>query len=217
MADSPSTLSFTDSRNDVDAVYGSVPIEPEKRDVRLLQLQPGSYNDPIVCSLRVVSLLDHPEYQALSYCWEDPTDRKPITVNSNKFFVTSALECALRNIRDKNIQKLLWVDAICINLQDVREKNHQVRHMMKIFRFADIVLIWLGGKTNDSELAMKMLDDLASLYHLRQYWVRKNRHGLQALRKLLSRPYWHRRWVVEEIAASTKLPMVGCGNKWLSW
>ena len=39
----------------------------------------------------------------------------------------------------------LWIDAICINQDDVFERNHQVRLMGDLYRSATSVLSWLGA------------------------------------------------------------------------
>ena len=51
----------------------------------------------------------------------------------------------------------LWADAICINQNDVLEKNHQVQYMKSIYSSADRVIVWLGGKIDCSEF-MTLVD-----------------------------------------------------------
>lgn len=41
---------------------------------------------------------------------------------------------------------LLWVDAICINQEDVPERNHQVALMSRIYSQSKTTLIWIGDK-----------------------------------------------------------------------
>jgi hypothetical protein len=40
---------------------------PSAKSIRLLKLQPGCDNDPVICRLEVVSLDTAPTYEALSY------------------------------------------------------------------------------------------------------------------------------------------------------
>jgi hypothetical protein len=42
------------------------------------------------------------------------------------------------------IHPLLWVDAICINQDDIEERNRQVKLMAFIYSRALAVLVWLG-------------------------------------------------------------------------
>lgn len=46
---------------------------------------------------------------------------------------------------------LLWIDALCINQSDHREKNHQVGQMKSVYQNADRVLIWLGPGSKDTD------------------------------------------------------------------
>ncbi|PHH89676.1 hypothetical protein CDD83_5529 [Cordyceps sp. RAO-2017] len=42
------------------------------------------------------------------------------------------------------VSRQLWVDAICINQDDLAEKSAQVRLMGQIYRSAECVVVWLG-------------------------------------------------------------------------
>ena len=52
------------------------------------------------------------------------------------------LEMCLQGIRDKDKSRYLWVDAVCINQNDNREKNHQVNLVSDIYSHADRVLVF---------------------------------------------------------------------------
>lgn len=66
------------------------------------------------------------------------------------------LLCALRVLRAEG-HLVLWIDALCINQDDNRERGHQVEMMGDIYRKASCVLSWLG--TPDAfELEEKGLD-----------------------------------------------------------
>lgn len=58
--------------------------------------------------------------------------------------VTENLHTALKRFRFPDKPRTLWVDAICINQQDVPERNQQVQIMGPIFKNAGCVLVWLG-------------------------------------------------------------------------
>jgi hypothetical protein len=45
------------------------PLDAARREIRIVNLQPGTRDDGIVCTLQVVSLDDSPEYSTLSYVW----------------------------------------------------------------------------------------------------------------------------------------------------
>ncbi|KAK4167756.1 heterokaryon incompatibility protein-domain-containing protein [Cladorrhinum sp. PSN259] len=81
---------------------------------------------------------------ALSYVWGDPTVTRCISVDGQDFKVTTNLGDALLELRDRRRQRKLWVDAICINQQDAREKSSQIPLMSQIYRDATRVIVWLG-------------------------------------------------------------------------
>ena len=53
---------------------------------------------------------------------------------------------------------MLWVDALCINQQDIPERNDQVKKMCRIYSKASCVLIWLGAESKTSGLAVSTLE-----------------------------------------------------------
>ena len=54
------------------------------------------------------------------------------------------------------------MDAICINQQDVEERNDQVTKIADIHTSADKVIIWLGLEEDNSSLAIDALKLLPS-------------------------------------------------------
>jgi hypothetical protein len=75
-----------------------------------------------ICTLEKVSLLQNPQYEALSYTWSGLKDTQPIRINDETAHVPANLEAALRHLRaGENIK--LWVDAVCINQNDKERKN----------------------------------------------------------------------------------------------
>src|SRR5271156_1064328 len=78
--------------------YGQVPLPHVEESIRLFDLEPGVGDDPVVCSMRTISLSsrDHGKsYEALSYCWG--SEEKPHTVicNGKRAKVTASLFNAL--------------------------------------------------------------------------------------------------------------------------
>ncbi|KPI42446.1 uncharacterized protein AB675_9577 [Cyphellophora attinorum] len=97
-----------------------------------------------------MSLLEpHPEWSALSYTWGPPIkgrhlDDKQILVAGQIFTVTGNLFDALTRFRWAPRARQMWVDAICINQDDMDERSRQVAMMARIYSQATSVLIWLG-------------------------------------------------------------------------
>lgn len=89
--------------------------------------------------------MDRPlRYHCLSYVWGDASDRVPISLNGQAFSITRNLWIALRRLRWYGQLDYLWVDAICINQDDMYEKSQQVRKMADIYSQTQEVIIWLG-------------------------------------------------------------------------
>jgi len=77
--------------------------------------------------------------------WGDESERKLILVDG-KFYVARNLYNAIHFLRRCKPDCLFWIDAICINQDDVHEKNRQICIMPHIYFRATTVMIWLGTK-----------------------------------------------------------------------
>ena len=75
--------------------------------------------------------------------------------------ITQNLMLALRGLRLRESQRVLWIDSICINQFDIDERNSQVRIMNLIYEKAENVNIWLGLATENSAMGMEVLRYLA--------------------------------------------------------
>lgn len=134
------------------------------RLIRLLALRPAFTDaQPIICSLKEVSLDDYDgkgasprPYEALSYTWGARTGTIPILCDGKTLLVTPNCESALRHLRQMFKDRLLWIDAACINQQSVEEKNVQVPLMGEIYSAATRAVIWLGpGLPGDAGMMVR--------------------------------------------------------------
>lgn len=130
------------------------------KEIRLLEIV--SVSPEIVLQLRTVSLAEKPTFFALSYCWSSFVDGgKRITVNGSSMNVTTNLAKALGDVysyfNDGPVSglppssKRLWADAICINQDDLQEKNHQIPLMDELYSGATQVLAWLNLAMDEEE------------------------------------------------------------------
>lgn len=108
--------------------YNYQPIDPNTNTIRLLRLFQGRryYNDELICGELFEAEIPHDRddtYEALSYTWGDPTRTKTITINDQKVAVTTNLYDALLHLRNPEKDRILWVDALCINQQDAFERT----------------------------------------------------------------------------------------------
>jgi hypothetical protein len=65
-------------------------------------------------------------YEAISYCAGDPTDCGIIYINGSTFNIFRSLYETLKEIRNLDKERILWIDQICINQTDILERNSQV-------------------------------------------------------------------------------------------
>ncbi|KAF6822624.1 ankyrin and het domain protein [Colletotrichum musicola] len=108
-----------------------------------------------------------------------------------RFQIRPNLEGLLRQFSRLPEPKIFWVDAICINQGNNHEKGHQVRNMDKIYKDKDL-LVWLGGPTENSDLAIDLIEAFENCWA--STW--------KALVDLLRRPWFTRRWIVQEFVLS---------------
>jgi hypothetical protein len=192
---------------------------PEGR-IRLLRLLPHrNKNARIDCELFTCSLSDSGSarpYDALSYAWGPKDGPQPVHIDNCKLSVTANLHAALLHLRDASIDRILWVDAICINQDDDNEKGLQVQSMAKIFAQASRVIVWLGETAENSDEALETLRMAAEEQYTNasEYEEREKRNdqeaelitpgqqseyssgtGQQAIIKLLERSWFQRIWV----------------------
>ncbi|KAK9797570.1 putative Heterokaryon incompatibility protein-domain-containing protein [Seiridium cardinale] len=113
----------------------------------------------VICRLKTVRFITNLQYRALSYCWGDKHNAASIICNGVRRNVTdnlnAALHCLLRQGKARNIPLDFWIDAICINQENNREKETQVSLMGDIFRQALEVIVWLGPAGDDSDFAFE--------------------------------------------------------------
>ena len=108
-----------------------------------------------------------------------------------------------------NGMKALWIDAICINQGDLQERSAQVQNMGKIFAESKTLIIWLGEPDNGKLGAAqcKLIRHLWAVRHLPPVSGRAidsiafGEENLRVvLHSILARPWFSRRWVIQESA-----------------
>lgn len=132
--------------------YRYARLRQDIREIRLVSLLPGLWDDLISCVTRIVSLDQKPYYEALSYVWGDLDAVVPIFLDGHSFLITPNLESALRHLRHADKPRVLWVDTLCIDQNSNEEKSWQVNLMGAIFENCAVGLMWLGNATEDTDL-----------------------------------------------------------------
>ena len=122
------------------------------KEIRLLTLSRRSqhipFEDPLMCSIDIVSLRDSsaPLYDTASYTWGESRDFSKIYINGKARMVPASAEKALKCIRlhTGTRDRVIWIDAICIDQNDFDERSQQVRIMGDIYKRSVSNLIYLG-------------------------------------------------------------------------
>jgi hypothetical protein len=128
--------------------------------IRLVTLLPESTSSSIRCAIQHVPQSQTGDYFALSYCWGNPKPVANIIMNGRLMGVANNLHVWLQTILDPSVtlneqwrkafgNQSFWVDAICINQEDIAERNAQVQQMWRVYRSASYVLSWLGRPTTE--------------------------------------------------------------------
>ncbi|KAF2106669.1 heterokaryon incompatibility, partial [Lophiotrema nucula] len=144
-----------------------------------------------------------PLFAALSYTWSHEKGTNMIICEGKCLSVTMSLWRLLYRFATlPSVQiPLLWIDAICIDQNNIEERSHQVGQMRDIYSKAERVLAWLGEADDESELTFTMLRNIDQGTHNRLIidWTKEYgaRHWA-ALSRLLDRPYWQRLWIIQE-------------------
>lgn len=202
--------------------YPYRPLNKGKNEIRLLRVHPHEgARRTIRCDLLTVPLDNAPTYEALSYTWGNPSKLAPINIDGNLVLVRKNLERALYELQDRNTERILWIDAICIDQENEEERSSQVRKMRDIYARASNVLVWLGKASDGSDLAFSLLEEIrrrfpnpSTIFELLQ--SPETLPSLEGLSNLFSRGYWWRVWVIQEVNFA-KSVTVHCGSSAMDW
>lgn len=209
------------------------PLDLGARSFRLLRLLHGSKSE-IECEIfEAVFKQKHLiPYEALSYAWGNLETPHTIKLNNERLAITDNLHVALQHLRIEDEDRILWVDAICIDQKNERERGHQVQRMGDIYSRAEQVVFWLGSATLETDLVMSTLKRLGHLSreHTSTSWPLSNEKWLRSwvksqpdwddthiqqrngLIQLLRRPWFERVWVLQEVA-NAKRAVVCVGDQ----
>ena len=112
--------------------------------IRLLLLHPRFGFRPVSCSLIQGPGMSILFYEAISYTWGSMKPTEEIMVDGCKLEVTKSVYEVLASYSSLFLPKLLWIDAVCIDQNNLEEKALQVPLMQRIYRSADITSVFLG-------------------------------------------------------------------------
>jgi hypothetical protein len=152
---------------------------------------------------------------------------KSIEINGQPIAVRKNLWSALGHLRQRlpGIDQTLWVDALCIDQDNLAERGSQVSIMGSIYSIASKVLIWLGEESADSKAAFNAIAEFLKEPQIPE-WEAKERfpstwnaffdeHRMKFI-SLCERPYWGRLWIIQEVCLASQL-QIHCGSDSMGW
>lgn len=214
--------------------------------IRLLSILPGAAPGQVAVDIFHTTLGAHPAYEALSYAWGRADFAHEVsTGSSSSLAVSTNLYEALQRLRRRDVKRTMWIDALCINQEDVAERSRQVGKMRDIYRGADQVVVWIGEESATSTRAIDFVRLMGSekldtsdgaekkvqhpdahirygwpvLYSNNRYWQYtgwSSNQEWEALDELVGRPWWSRTWVVQEVWSARNV-ILQCGAAIIRW
>jgi hypothetical protein len=190
----------------------------------------------------VVQHISGKAYGALSYVWGDPTRAAAVKcideTNEGELGVGASLARALIAFRLTDQIRRIWVDALCINQEDVAERQSQVRMMGAVFGTAEHVLCWLGPFNNQDDggssarLAIRFLRRFNGDAHAHLRAARQHLHfednsedadgellnSWLTIKELFDLEYFHRTWIIQEVGLARHARLYwGNQEVWVDW
>jgi hypothetical protein len=201
------------------STYRYTSLDNSRRQIRLLHLHPLDVPDTedihgitapdkIRCTFSLASLHDEPYYEALSYVWGTSGTTSSVLLHERSFPVTRNLESILRHLRGVK-ERVLWIDALCIDQSNIDERSQQVSEMHNIFARASQVVAYLGEAWEGIESALALMVFTGD--HPELHWDSSSErsirsHGFDGAKvsqcdsivRFFSSPWWTRIWTVQE-------------------
>jgi hypothetical protein len=213
------------------ARYAYRPLNKDRKEIRVLTLEPGHGDQIIRCTLSH-AFLDEcpiPHYETISYTCGDPALRSRIILHDNPTDVLASSAVVLRRMRRPTAQRVLWVDSICIDQENTAERGHQVGMMYEIYANTSRNLVWLGPDDEHTEQAIvcilailnemakecngvenlgTMLCDLEAMNRFsdKSLSLSHTNHEkiIVSLVHFFDSPWFDRLWVVQEVSLAPK-------------
>jgi hypothetical protein len=194
-------------------MYGN--LDRSKHQIRLLRLLPGHGSDDILCRLFTASLDESNDFEALSYVWGSQANPVQIVVDGENKVVTSNLASALHYLRNDEKERVMWVDAVCINQSDLDEQSSQVQLMQRIYSGASQVVVWQGPPREGWDETIELVGRLGSYSELHWKYIPDLDFQLLRIFWLLNHEWWQRIWTAQE-GVLAKQVVFHFGNAYLS-
>lgn len=191
----------------------------------------------VQCILQHHSHAACPLYKALSYTWGKPYPTKDILIDGARFSVREILWHFFRTVAG-DVNEFFWIDQICVDQQNIKERNHQVEFMGDIYHQASEAVIWLGAAEKGSADVMDFIlaVQTRNLEKSRDQSCNVDINFCSpfiapstvcrtfdlasvpviALRLLFRKAYWSRVWIIQEIMLARRL-LLKYGDRIIRW
>lgn len=206
-------------------LYEHSPLRLDRREIRVLKIKAGGFKDDIVMGLETRNLDDPGVYtwDALSYCWGDDDSLHFSSIDNRMIYYKETLAKIIRQLRHETVDRIVWIDALCINQESDAEKTRQMRFMRDIYGKAMMTIVYLGPETGESTRVLNHLLSNSSKVqstlvggNLDPDWMRNIEVWAGFRDDLMSSKWFTRVWTVQELIASQKV-IVKCGDVEVPW
>ncbi|KAF2657183.1 hypothetical protein K491DRAFT_347136 [Lophiostoma macrostomum CBS 122681] len=204
-------------------LYAPLPLQ--ENEIRILTVHAGESPTPLQCTLLKIPLLrpTTPRYETISYTWgSSHQGQDAIFINNTYMEVPHNTFRALRSARSAHKDRQLWIDFVCINQNDLNERNKQVSLMANVYQSSHCNLIYLGEDNVQPTAAFDCIERLASeaeaemalqnatldeiLFPEREFIFSAKpvecKIDVEALAWLYRLPWFGRHWVLQEACLS---------------
>ncbi|KAL7895460.1 heterokaryon incompatibility domain-containing protein [Trichoderma sp. TUCIM 5745] len=201
-------------------IFSHVPLSTNGQYIRLVKIKAVKDHgaNELGLDLAVHQFTDSLAYNAASYEWGNAEAAAQIQINGQIVSIRQNLHDFLEILSQSAYKdEWLFIDAICIDQANILERNAQVQRMGDIYRQAQVVLVWLGPATPESDVIFNMCqthavsteeDALAAIS-----WEEEIGDALDTI---YQRSYWTRLWIIQELLLARSIVFF-CGPKLTPW
>ncbi|VUC27278.1 unnamed protein product [Clonostachys rosea] len=164
-----------------------------------------------------------PNFVALSYAWGDVGETVDVQVSGQSVRLTCNLYDILQCLSFHDSPDFYWIDALCINQDDIDERSAQVLLMREVYSCATSVRVFLSLESEPLNLGMTFLEQVAS--HPEMHFspdlspcatVEGLTVASEELREsfiaFFAAPWWTRIWPVQEYVLAKEV-VFQCGKR----
>jgi len=117
--------------------------------------------------------------------------------------VTANCENTLRQLRDKRLERIVWIDGVCIDQSGIYERDHQVGLMERIYEDAVYVEVCIQDLHESYRGALELFRAAFQRgmpeYGQEDYREPMEREVVRQLKALFERNHFGRVWVIQEV------------------